>query len=73
MQVTTPTSPRQAGGEIFQRAKTPFVEERPPTTRPLSQASEIYETEFEDESDVEGYPPKMSFDSVGSSVYSSIA
>ncbi|GAB7359480.1 hypothetical protein MBLNU230_g6126t1 [Neophaeotheca triangularis] len=63
MRVTTPTSPRQAGGEIFQRAKTSFVEERPPTTRPLSQASEIYETEFEDESDVEGYPPKMSFDS----------
>ncbi|KAK4499911.1 hypothetical protein PRZ48_008097 [Zasmidium cellare] len=67
MQAITPITPLEAGGEMFQRAKTPSVfDVRASQARPLSQmseATEIFDTDFEDESDYEGYSPKPSFDS----------
>lgn len=69
MQAITPITPLEAGGEMFQRAKTPSVfDVRASQARPLSQmseATEIFDTDFEDESDYEGSSsPKPSFDSV---------
>ena len=65
--IATPVTPLEAGGEMFQRAKTPsFFQSRTSTVRPHSEATDMYDTEFEDESDFEGQSlPKRSFDSVG--------
>lgn len=42
-----------------------FAQSRPSTVRPLSQASEVLDTEFEDESELDDdYSPKSSFESV---------
>lgn len=63
--IMTPITPLEAGGEMFQRGKTQslFVA-RTPTARPLSEATEIFDTDFEDGSEFEEeYSPKGSFES----------
>jgi hypothetical protein len=67
--VATPTSPLEAGGEMFERSKTPFFQTRPSTVRPLSEATEateMFDTDFEDESETGDVSPKPSFDSADS-------
>lgn len=61
--IATPISPLEGGGEMFFREKTQSIFlARTSTARPVSEA---FDTEFEDESDVEGgSAPKRSFDSV---------
>lgn len=51
---------------MFQGPKTQsFLEARTSTARPLSEATEIFDTDFEDDSDFElEASPKRSFDSV---------
>jgi len=67
--IMTPITPLEAGGEMFQRGKTPSMfEARTSTARPLSEATEFLDTDFEDGSEFEGeddYSPKGSFESVG--------
>ncbi|KAK3072673.1 hypothetical protein LTR53_006412 [Teratosphaeriaceae sp. CCFEE 6253] len=59
----TPMSPVRAGDMTFQRSKTTYLPEvQPLPTRPLSQGSDVLDTDFEDESDFEDYSPKQSFD-----------
>lgn len=65
--VATPTTPLEAGGEMFERSKTPFFQTRSSTARPLSEATEtteMFDTDFEDESEAGDVSPKPSFDSV---------
>jgi hypothetical protein len=64
--ITTPISPLEAGGEMFFREKTQSIFiARASTARPLSQATDMFDTEFEDDSDLEdGSAPKRSFESV---------
>ena len=65
--VATPTTPLEAGGEMFERSKTPFLPARSSNVRPLSEATEtteMFDTDFEDESEAGGISPKPSFDSV---------
>ena len=76
MQAMTPTTPLEAGGEMFSRAKTQSIFlPRTSTARPLSEATEIFDTDmsgsdFEDEEEEEvdevrqPPSPKGSFDSV---------
>ena len=64
--ITSPISPLEAGGEMFFREKTQSIFiPRTSTARPLSQATDMFDTEFEDDSDLEdGSAPKRSFESV---------
>jgi hypothetical protein len=68
--INSPMTPLEAGGEMFERAKTQsFLPARTSVARPLSEATEIFDTDFEDESefeeeDVEEYSPKGSFETV---------
>lgn len=68
MQAITPITPLEAGGEMFQRMKTAsFLDGRTSSMRPVSQvseATEIFDTDFEDESDYGGTSAKGSFESV---------
>ena len=68
---TTPSSPLKAGGEMVFREKTQSIFlARTSTARPVSEA---FDTEFEDESDIEdGSAPKRSFDSVSDVLSESI-
>jgi hypothetical protein len=54
MQATTPTSPRDMSGKTFSRANTyPMMSPRTTTARPLSEATEIFDTDGEDNSEFE--------------------
>ena len=54
MQATTPISPRDLGGKNFSRANTyPMMSPRTTTARPLSEATEIFDTDGEDDSEFE--------------------
>jgi hypothetical protein len=68
--VRSPRTPLERGGEVFQRSKTQsFFEVRP--SRPLSEATDIIDTDFEDESDFDDDSvPKRSFDSVSDTLAS---
>lgn len=59
-----PRTPFEANFDMLQRAKTRSCTEGGSIPRPLSQATETFETDFEDESDFEEYSPKGSFESV---------
>ncbi|KAK8237367.1 SAM and PH domain-containing protein [Phyllosticta capitalensis] len=51
MEVQTPTTPLESGVEMFQRGKLqPFFTMRSEKPRPVSEATEIFDTEFEDDS-----------------------
>lgn len=60
-----PMASSRAGVEMFQKGRVPSVFVQPP--RPMSRASDTYETEFEDDemSDFEEYGGRRSEDSVG--------
>lgn len=63
----TPVTPLEPGVEMFERSKTEsfFFPPRTGSSRPLSEATEIFDTDFEDESSVfEEDSPKYSFESV---------
>ena len=70
--ITTPISPVQARGEMFPRFKSQSLQQpRTSMARPLSAATEILDTDMEDESDIEiesevdeEDSPKRSFESV---------
>lgn len=64
--VMTPTTPFQAGGDVFTHAKmSSLMPPRSQSARPASGTTEILETDFEDdESEFEEYSAKSSFDSV---------
>lgn len=62
MQAVTPTTPMEATHN-FARAKTTSMMDARPISM-LSEATEIFDTDFEDESDYEEASPKGSFDSV---------
>lgn len=50
---------------MFQRGKTQsFIDATRSSSRPLSEATEIFDTDFEDESEFEEESPKGSFESV---------
>ncbi|KAL1588390.1 hypothetical protein WHR41_02938 [Cladosporium halotolerans] len=54
MQATTPVLPRNVGDKMFLRAnKYPMMSPRTPTTRPLSEATEIFDTDGDDDSEFE--------------------
>lgn len=56
----------QGGFEMFQKHKLQSVFVQPTTPRPLSQATEMYDTEFEEDlSDFEEYSGRRSEESVG--------
>ena len=63
----TPVMALQVEGALIQRTKTPARLERqaqPLSARPLSEATDILDTDFEEESDFEEYSPKSSFERV---------
>ncbi|KAF2767409.1 hypothetical protein EJ03DRAFT_376122 [Teratosphaeria nubilosa] len=63
MQAITRSTTPPEGGEVFEYAKAQsFLLPRSSTTRPLSQATEIFDTEFEDSEFEEEYSPKGSFE-----------
>ena len=63
--IMTPISPVEAGGEMFQRQKTQsFLQARTSTARPLSEATDVFDTEFEDSDLEDESVPKASFESV---------
>ena len=64
--INTPISPLEAGGEMFFREKTQSIFlARTSAGRPLSQATDMFDTDFEDDSDMEDdAAPKRSFESV---------
>lgn len=62
--MATLLKPVRMGDAALQRAKMPFGETRPSSTRPLSLASDVLDTDFEDDSDFEDYSPKASFETV---------
>lgn len=75
MQASTPVSPRDMSGKVFARAHTfPMVSPRTSAPRPLSEATEIFDTDGEDESEFEENhmlndqppSPRDSIDSVSS-------
>ncbi|KAF2842692.1 hypothetical protein M501DRAFT_965285 [Patellaria atrata CBS 101060] len=47
-QAMTPITPLEPGVEMFQRKLQPFLAARTSTSRPLSEATEIFDTDFED-------------------------
>jgi hypothetical protein len=54
MQAMTPISPRELSGKTFSRANTyPLMSPRTATVRPLSEATEIFDTDGEDDSEFE--------------------
>lgn len=54
MQAMTPTTPLEAGGEMFTRAKAQsLLLPRTSLARPVSEATQIFDTDGEDESDFE--------------------
>jgi len=54
MQAMTPITPLEAGGEMFTRAKTPsLLLPRTSQARPISEATEIFDTDVEDGSEFE--------------------
>jgi hypothetical protein len=54
MQATVPISSRELVGKTFARANTyPMFSPRTPTARPLSEATEIFDTDGEDGSEFE--------------------
>ena len=56
----------QRGVEMFQKGHVPSVFVQPTAPRPLSQATEMYDTEFEEDlSDFEEYSGRRSEESVG--------
>lgn len=56
----------QEGLEMFQKGIVPSVFVKPSASRPLSQATEMYDTEFEEDlSDSEEYSGRRSEESVG--------
>ena len=60
--IGTPVTPVQS---VYQRAKTPIAQDwRPVSARPLSEATDILDTDAEEESDFEEYSPKGSFETV---------
>lgn len=65
-------SSNHGGVEMFQMGRAPSVFAQP--SRPMSRASEMYETEFEDDdmSDFEEYNGRTSEDSVGCSAGSAL-
>lgn len=66
-------TPREASGQMFQqRTKTQsFPKARTSAARPLSEATEFLDTDFEDDSsEFEEYSPKGSFETVGWQRYS---
>jgi len=64
--VTDPATPLEAGGEIFARArKTQSILAPSTGARPVSQATEMFDTDFEDDSEFEEeYSAKSSFETV---------
>lgn len=65
-QAMTPITPLERS-EMFQRGKLqPLFTQRTSRDRPLSEATEIYDTDVDDDdsSDFEEYSPKFSFNSV---------
>lgn len=64
----TPITPLPPGVEMFQRGKMQsFFAARSDKPRPMSEATEIFDTDFEDESsefEEEAQSPKFSFESV---------
>ncbi|KAM0701373.1 hypothetical protein Q7P35_011734 [Cladosporium inversicolor] len=72
MQASTPTSPKVLSGKAFLRANTyPMMSPRTTTARPLSEATEIFDTDGEDDSEFEeaqmlDYPLPSPHDSIGS-------
>jgi hypothetical protein len=73
-QATTPISPIDSRVEMFQRGITDtFFGMKAQAPRPLSEATEMYDTEFEEdensdiegeEEEAEGYSPRISLNSV---------
>jgi hypothetical protein len=72
MQASTPISLKDLSGKAFLRANTyPIMSPRTTTARPLSEATEIFDTDGEDDSEFEeaqmlDYPPPSPHDSIGS-------
>ncbi|KAK0365412.1 hypothetical protein LTS16_017892 [Friedmanniomyces endolithicus] len=58
--MATPTTASRPGDAMFRRAKT--FPETATSARPLLLASDVLDTDFEDESDFEDYSPKASFE-----------
>ncbi|KAJ9668788.1 hypothetical protein H2201_001033 [Coniosporium apollinis] len=67
MQSMTPITPLESGVEMFQKGKLqPFFTARQDKPRPVSEVTQIFDTDFEDdesESEFEEDSPKYSFDS----------
>lgn len=62
----------QRGVEMFQKGNVQSVFVQPSAPRPLSQATEMYDTEFEEDlSDFEEYSGRRSEESVGTRGHSS--
>jgi hypothetical protein len=60
MQATTPTSPRDLNGKAFLRANTyPMCSPRTSIPRPLSEATEIFDTDGEEDSEFEEAPAML--------------
>lgn len=71
--VMTPTTPLEAGVEMFERGqRQSLFAQKAEISRPRSEATEFPETDFEDDDDDDGssfeedYSPKGSFESVRS-------
>lgn len=66
---TAPATPLEGGGEMFERSsKTQSFLAPLSVARPLSQATEMFDTDFEDESEFEEeYSAKSSFEIVSPS------
>ncbi|PPJ58109.1 hypothetical protein CBER1_05315 [Cercospora berteroae] len=62
MQAIAPVTPLRAGADMFRRMKTPSMLEPRPVSQ-VSEATEIFDTDFEDESDDGGTSAKGSFES----------
>jgi hypothetical protein len=60
MQATTPISPRDLNGKAFLRANThPMCSPRTSIPRPLSEATEIFDTDGEEDSEFEEAPAML--------------
>lgn len=72
MQASTPISPKDLSGKAFLRANTyPMMSHRTTAPRPLSEATEIFDTDAEDDSEfeeaqIQDYPPPSPHESIGS-------
>ena len=72
MQASTPISPKDLSGKAFLRANTyPMMSPRTTAPRPLSEATEIFDTDGEDDSEfeeaqIQDYPPPSPHESIGS-------